>query len=59
MANVAERLKVLYGESAKMVIDTSDSGGTVVRLSLPILQHYEPGLSVSTAYSDARSSTSR
>ena len=59
MANVAERLKVLYGESAKMVIDTSDSGGTVVRLSLPLLHHYEPGLSVSTAYSDARSSTSR
>jgi two-component system LytT family sensor kinase len=38
MANVAERLKVLYGESARMIIDTSPAGGTIVRLSLPVLQ---------------------
>ena len=59
MANIAERLKVLYGDSAKMVIDSGSVGGTLIRLHLPVLQPYEAGLSVSTAYSDARSSTQR
>jgi sensor histidine kinase YesM len=59
MANIAERLKVLYGGSAKMVIDSGSIGGTLVRLNLPVLQPYEAGVSVSTAYSDARSSTPR
>jgi two-component system LytT family sensor kinase len=59
MANIAERLKVLYGDSAKMVIDSGSVGGTLIRLHLPVLQPYEAGVSVSTAYSDARSSTPR
>ena len=59
MANIAERLKVLYGGTAKMVIDRGSMGGTLIRLSLPVLQSYDVGLSVSTAYSDARSSTPR
>jgi two-component system LytT family sensor kinase len=59
IANVAERLKVLYGESAKMIIADGNSGGTVIRLNLPALQPFEAGLSVSAAYSDARSSTPR
>jgi two-component system LytT family sensor kinase len=59
MANIAERLKVLYGGTAKMVIDRGSVGGTLVRLNLPVLQSYDVGVSVSTAYSDARSSTPR
>jgi two-component system, LytTR family, sensor kinase len=59
MANIAERLKVLYGGTAKMVIDSGSIGGTLVRLNLPVLQPYEAGVSVSTAYSDARSNTPR
>jgi two-component system LytT family sensor kinase len=38
MANVAERLKVLYGDTAKMTIDSRDGKGTLVRLRLPVLQ---------------------
>lgn len=37
MANVAERLKVLYGETARMTIDSRDGTGTLVRLRLPVL----------------------
>ncbi len=37
MANVAERLKVLYGETARMTIDSHDGNGTLVRLRLPVL----------------------
>ena len=35
MANVAERLKVLYGDTARMTIENRDSGGTLIRLRLP------------------------
>src|SRR5256886_317453 len=38
MANVAERLKVLYGDTALMTIDSHDGKGTLVRLRLPILE---------------------
>src|SRR5437868_5514893 len=37
MANIAERLKVLYGESARMTVDSRDGKGTLVRLRLPVL----------------------
>ncbi len=37
MANVAERLKVLYGDAAKMVIDSREGTGTLIRLRLPLL----------------------
>jgi two-component system, LytTR family, sensor kinase len=37
IANVAERLKVLYGETARMTIDSRNGTGTLVRLRLPIL----------------------
>jgi two-component system LytT family sensor kinase len=37
MANVAERLKVLYGDTARMTIDSRNGSGTLVRLRLPIL----------------------
>src|SRR6195256_4679586 len=38
MANVAERLKVLYGDTARMTIDSDEGKGTLVRLRLPILE---------------------
>jgi sensor histidine kinase YesM len=38
MANVAERLKVLYGENARMTIDSHEGKGTLVRLRLPVLE---------------------
>jgi len=38
MANVAERLEVLYGDTARMTIDSHEGKGTLVRLRLPILQ---------------------
>jgi two-component system LytT family sensor kinase len=41
MANVAERLKVLYGDTAKMIIENRDGGGTLIRLRLPILPNPE------------------
>ncbi len=41
MANVAERLKVLYGDAAKMIIENRQGGGTLIRLRLPILPNPE------------------
>jgi len=38
MANVAERLKVLYGDTARMTIDSREGKGTLIRLRLPLLQ---------------------
>jgi len=37
MANVAERLKDLYSDTAKMTIDSRNGEGTLVRLRLPVL----------------------
>jgi two-component system, LytTR family, sensor kinase len=55
MANVAERLKVLYGDTARMTVDSRDGSGTLVRLRLPILPE---NASPATLYED-RSSTRR
>lgn len=59
MANVADRLKVLYGDTARLTLEAVPAGGTLVRITLPLVQPYEAGVSVATAYSEARSSTSR
>ena len=56
MANVAERLKVLYSDTARMTIDSHDGKGTLVRLRLPILQ--SEGATAATLYEE-RSSTRR
>ena len=56
MANVAERLKVLYGDTAKMTIDSHGGKGTLVRLRLPILQE---GSGIPAALYEERSSTRR
>jgi len=56
MANIAERLKVLYGDTARMTIDSHDGKGTLVRLRLPIL---EDGSGIPPALYEERSSTRR
>jgi two-component system LytT family sensor kinase len=55
MANVAERLKVLYGDTARMTIDSRNGTGTLVRLRLPVL----PGDTVPAALYEERSNTRR
>jgi len=56
LANVAERLKVLYGDTARMTIDSREGKGTLIRLRLPIL-HSEA--SIPAALYEERSSTRR
>ncbi len=48
MANIAERLKVLYGDAARMMIESREGGGTVIRLRLPILPNPEELMTTST-----------
>jgi two-component system LytT family sensor kinase len=38
MANISERLQVLYGDTASMTIDSHEGKGTLVRIRLPLLQ---------------------
>jgi two-component system LytT family sensor kinase len=38
LMNIAERLKVLYGDTARMTIDSHEGKGTLIRLRLPVLQ---------------------
>ena len=55
MANVKERLAVLYGDAAKMEIDSQRGKGTLVRITIPVPQSDEPG----SAYYEVRSSSPR
>lgn len=59
MANVTERLQVLYGDSAHMETDSTPGKGTLIRVTLPIPQPEEMGGSVAGAVYEARSNTSR
>jgi len=56
MANVAERLKVLYGETARMTIDSHEGKGTLIRLRLPVLSSED---SLPAVLYEERSSTRR
>jgi two-component system LytT family sensor kinase len=56
MANVAERLQVLYGDEGKLTIRSRDTLGTLVVLELPVLQLELDGSAASAIYA-ARSST--
>ncbi len=56
MANVSERLEVLYGDAARMTIDSHEGKGTMVRLRLPRLQ---TAGAVPEAFYEERSSTRR
>ncbi len=56
MANVAERLKVLYGDTARMTIDSHNGKGTLVRIQMPVL---ESEGTIPAALYEERSSTRR
>src|SRR5437660_1742742 len=56
MANVAERLKVIYGDTASMNIDSRVGMGTLVRLRVPVLQTDD---AIPAALYEERSSTRR
>ncbi|HLH06308.1 MAG TPA: histidine kinase [Terriglobales bacterium] len=58
MANVAERLRVLYGDDAKMVVSNRPNGGTLVQLQIP-LQSAEAAQDFAAALQEARSNTLR
>jgi two-component system LytT family sensor kinase len=56
MANVVERLKVLYGETARMSVEGREGKGTLVRLRLPLLQNTD---TIAGLLYEERSSTRR
>jgi len=56
MANVAERLQVLYGDEGKLTVRSRDTLGTLVVLELPVLQLELDGSAAAAIYA-ARSST--
>src|SRR3954469_17926529 len=56
MANIAERLQVLYGNTARMTIDSHEGKGTLVRIRLPLVQATS---SVPEGFYAERSSTRR
>ncbi len=58
MANVAERLRVLYGDAAHMTIDSRNGQGTLVRLELPALTEHTVATAPAVFY-EVRSSTQR
>ncbi|HZD31070.1 MAG TPA: histidine kinase, partial [Candidatus Angelobacter sp.] len=59
MANISERLQVVYGDAAEITVESQPGRGTLVRLELPVLLAEELGGSVAGAIYEARSSTSR
>ncbi len=56
MANISERLQVLYGDTARMTIDSHEGKGTLVRIRLPLLQATG---AIPEAFYEERSSTRR
>lgn len=56
MANISERLQVLYGETARMTIDSHEGKGTLIRIRLPLV---ESASSVPEGFYAERSSTRR
>lgn len=56
MANISERLQVLYGGTARMTIDSHEGKGTLIRIRLPLV---EADSSVPEGFYAERSSTRR
>jgi two-component system, LytTR family, sensor kinase len=56
MANISERLQVLYGDTARMTIDSHEGKGTMIRIRLPLI---EAASSVPEGFYAERSSTRR
>jgi len=59
MSNVAERLKLLYGDAATMTISSGDGKGTLVVLRVPVLTAVDGIETAGTVAYEARSSTQR
>jgi len=59
MQNVTERLQVLYGDAARITVESQPNRGTLVRLSLPVVHTEEMGGSVVGAIYEERSNTAR
>ena len=56
MANISERLQVLYGDTARMTIDSHEGKGTLIRIRLPLV---EAASAVPEGFYAERSSTRR
>jgi len=56
MANISERLLVLYGNTARMTIDSREGKGTLIRIRLPLV---ESASAVPEGFYAERSSTRR
>jgi len=56
MANISERLQVLYGDTARLTIDSHEGKGTLIRIRLPLV---EADSSVPEGFYAERSSTRR
>jgi len=56
MANISERLQVLYGDTARMTIDSHEGKGTLIRIRLPLV---EAASSVPEGFYAERSNTRR
>jgi two-component system LytT family sensor kinase len=56
MANISERLQVLYGDTARMTIDSYEGKGTLIRIRLPLI---ESASSVPEGFYAERSRTRR
>lgn len=56
MANISERLQVLYGDTARMTIDSHEGKGTLIRIRLPLV---EASSSVPEGFYAERSTTRR
>ena len=56
MANISERLQVLYGDTARITIDSQEGKGTLIRIRLPLI---ESDSSVPEGFYAERSSTRR
>jgi two-component system, LytTR family, sensor kinase len=56
MANISERLQVLYGNTARMTIDSHEGKGTLIRIRLPLV---ESASSIPEGFYAERSSTRR
>jgi len=57
MINVAERLHVLFGDEAKMTVQSRDGQGTLVVLELPVMNADLPAASAADTIYAARSNT--
>jgi two-component system, LytTR family, sensor kinase len=56
MANISERLQVLYGDTARLTIDSHEGKGTLIRIRLPLV---ESASAVPEGFYAERSSTRR